>query len=609
MAAISTPVCFYAMFTGFQTHDDEGYILLSLRQYLQGGVLYDQLYSQYGPAYFQLFRVVFEVLQLEVTHTNGRICTMVVWLSTAALCGIATYRLTRNLPVALCSQLIVFDVLVPLQSEPLHPGGVLCLILSATVVAGLSLHGPRRTVAAASIGVLLAAAMLMKINVGILALASTTFVLVVAARTGRHRSALEAAALLAMLAAPFVLTAGHWNQSWVRVYAWVVCCATLAVALILIDAPAKSAGVRRDVIAMLVSFSVTGAISCGWAVAGGTSAAGLLDGILLGPIRQPNSVMGPLKLSPGAPWWAALSVLLCLLFLLGRRRLHEGRGFAAVHALAQLLAGAVIWSVALEYIQRSAFTVSLPLLWIPLTTHALDKRSGQTRLGKSLLGAIAVLQALHAYPVAGAQQSWATFLFIPVGAIGIAEGWRNAISSTRGLVGAPRFAIRLGPLLATALLLLTVRAAAFQPGQTFKRLYDTGLPLSLRGAQQIRVPAPQARVYRWLTDNLSSRCKAFITLPGLNSLYLFAGLEPPTMRNTNEWMSVFSASEQAEIRDRFSRMPPPLCVVRNRLLVDLWTYNLDVRPNLQASPLVRYIDEQFTTVSTLDGFEFMVQRN
>ena len=65
-ASAATCVCVwasrFAAFNGFQPYDDEGYILLSLREYARGGVLYDEVYSQYGPAYFELVTSTFAVL-------------------------------------------------------------------------------------------------------------------------------------------------------------------------------------------------------------------------------------------------------------------------------------------------------------------------------------------------------------------------------------------------------------------------------------------------------------------------------------------------------------------------------------------------------------------
>src|SRR5262245_64052464 len=72
VAAGCLPAAYYGMFSGFQDYDDEGYLLISLRDYARGGVLYDQVYTQYGPAYYQLLTAVFGLFGLPFTHTAGR---------------------------------------------------------------------------------------------------------------------------------------------------------------------------------------------------------------------------------------------------------------------------------------------------------------------------------------------------------------------------------------------------------------------------------------------------------------------------------------------------------------------------------------------------------
>ena len=53
---VLTPILFFVGFQQvFSTHadyDDEGYVMLSLVSYMNGGSLYDETYTQYGPFYF-----------------------------------------------------------------------------------------------------------------------------------------------------------------------------------------------------------------------------------------------------------------------------------------------------------------------------------------------------------------------------------------------------------------------------------------------------------------------------------------------------------------------------------------------------------------------------
>lgn len=93
-------------------------------------------------------------------------------------------------------------------------------------------------------------------------------------------------------------------------------------------------------------------------------------------------------------------------------------------------------------------------------------------------------------------------------------------------------------------------------------------------------------------------------MPGLNSLYLFTRISPPTPLNTTSWMTLFDDDRQAEVRRRLALQPGPLCAVRHRGVIAFWAQGRDVSGTL----LARYIDERFVTEFTVNGYEFMVER-
>ena len=169
VALLAGPLAFYAFFTGFQEYDDEGYLLISLREYARGGALYDEVYSQYGPAYFQLVTGLFRVAGLAFAHTQGRAVALALVIATAILCAVATWRLSRSLVIALAAELLVVQALLPSRAEPLHPGALLALLLGGLILVATCLDGPRWRVAAGFGGVLLATMLLMKVNVGLFA--------------------------------------------------------------------------------------------------------------------------------------------------------------------------------------------------------------------------------------------------------------------------------------------------------------------------------------------------------------------------------------------------------------------------------------------------------
>ena len=87
-------------------------------------------------------------------------------------------------------------------------------------------------------------------------------------------------------------------------------------------------------------------------------------------------------------------------------------------------------------------------------------------------------------------------------------------------------------------------------------------------------------------------------MPGLNSLHLFSGVDPPSARNTTLWVTLLSAAQQAEVADRLARVDAPVCVVRKP----------DAAFDGRDTPLIRYIRREFVTEFTVGDYAFMMRR-
>jgi hypothetical protein len=198
------------------------------------------------------------------------------------------------------------------------------------------------------------------------------------------------------------------------------------------------------------------------------------------------------------------------------------------------------------------------------------------------LASLAVLQALHAYPVAGSQRAWSALLLVPAGAICLGDGL-DVVAST-GRAALSRLALRAGAaipvvaflvwLLATPL--LTYSRSAF-------RTYDQGVQPKLHGASRLRIDQGQAAAYEELSTILRNECSTFVSIPGLNSLYLFTDTEPPTYLNATAWMFLFDRSTQERIVQS-ARDTDRICTVRAPSIVSFWAQG---RP-VPAGPLVDF---------------------
>jgi len=206
------------------------------------------------------------------------------------------------------------------------------------------------------------------------------------------------------------------------------------------------------------------------------------------------------------------------------------------------------------------------------------------------------LEALQAYPVAGTQLSIAAVSLVPVGAIILRDG----ISQLRR-TGMPR-AARLAKWAAPAALLVNVQVLLLIAYVSAAGFFGA-TPLGIPGAGSVRVPAEQATPLRDLVQAIDRDCSEFITLPGMNSLYLWTGQKPPTDVRSEIWMITFDDSQQQSLVDELQAMPR-LCVVRNQKAVEFWTQGSAVADR----PLVRFIDSSFAPDGTFGDYELLIRK-
>jgi hypothetical protein len=604
LTALTFPFAYAGMFSLFQPYDDEGYLLVSLDGYLSGEPLYDQVYSQYGPFTYVVTGAMFRLLQLEVTHDTGRLFTLVLWLGAALLGGVAVYRLTRSLVLGLGSQLLLTAALSTVTNEPMHPGALLGMLLAGMLTVAAFLLPRRPGLAMGLIGALAGAAALVKINVGTFAIASVALSCMVAFPFLARRRALVIVAGAVFVALPFLVMLRDLDQGWALRYSFLVAMAGLALVLPTLRREPDPALQVRHLLWLLWGAGLIVATVSAVVLASGTSPSALLQGALLDPLRQPEAFTIPFV----NPDWtfvpAALGVVAAGVHAWrgGRVGLHER--VAMVPGLLRIGAGLVIWySVAtVGRVSGSPLLLALPLAWLA----AAPPGAGEARGGfaRTFVPALAILQALHAYPVAGSQTSWAGMLLIPVGAVCIADGAAvlTALGRARGRP-AGSLAWRAVPVATVLLFLGWAVATIIGPGAVAAvRTYQAGAPLQLPGAERVRLTAEPVQTYRSLARALGNRCDTFVSIPGTNSLYLFSGVPPPTYLNATAWMFLFDDATQLRVVEGVERVPRA-CAVRNEALLAFWSQGRAI----PQGPLVAYIERSFDPAKTIEGFELLVR--
>jgi hypothetical protein len=219
-----------------------------------------------------------------------------------------------------------------------------------------------------------------------------------------------------------------------------------------------------------------------------------------------------------------------------------------------------------------------------------------------LLPPFAVLQALHAFPVAGSQVGWSTFLLIPVGAVCLSNGVRGVAACLPGQIER-RAATAIG-VSAALLVALHVGDVKLRDEWNYNRsLTDAWTPLGLPGSNRMRVSPEDRELYGAVTAALNENCRAFLTLPGMNSFYPWTGQEPPTGLNATAWMFLFDDAEQQRVISEVSSTDR-LCVLRNRFLEASWG-----PPSAEEGPLISFMNgADFERVAMIGDYELLRRR-
>jgi hypothetical protein len=212
--------------------------------------------------------------------------------------------------------------------------------------------------------------------------------------------------------------------------------------------------------------------------------------------------------------------------------------------------------------------------------------------GRAFLALSAAMHTATAYPVAGSQVIWSSFLLILASYICV---WDGLTELRVPVAGIPP----LGRVAATGFLCLGLvnYYASLTPVAALKAQSRAQVPLPFEGSTSIRLPHSQVAVYTWVTQNLRGHCSDFVTMPGYGSLYLWSGMRPPTGYNATAWTFLLNDREQRTTVSRMRRSPRP-CAVYNAAGDAGW------EPTPPAGrPLVGYI-LGLTPVIGYAGFEF-----
>jgi hypothetical protein len=575
---IAAAYAFYFVFSRSMSLD-EGYLMITVQGFNNGHALYDDVFTQYGPFYYFYKWLLHSVLRIPLTHDATRFLCGFHWLMTSGLLGTAAWRITRSALVALFVSVQAFVHLSSIAHEPGHPQELVVVFVALAIfVVARSVIGVRSLGALALITALLA---FTKINVGLF----FGFAVLLALRchsSDRFGQGIWNWLLLGVSAAlPVLLMRQHLAAEWCLNFA-VLAAITTTATLFASQRAARERNIgTREHFTMAAVFGLAAALMLFITLATGTSIRGLIDGLLLTPLKMPNVALLSLPL-PGSALVGVFAAIAAAVLVFMKRDDSRVQTWVAGLKLVFALVGAFI------LITQPKLQIAFLLPWVWLTTLPASSDDRSTDFARVFLALVAAWQALQAYPIAGTQTTLATLPLVLAYGVCLRDALQSFARNERF---APKLAA-LAPTTRTLIHALACTMLLFLFANTWSKLpevrreYARLLPIQLPGSHWVRMDEEQTTMNQELARYLAAECDTFVSYPGINSLYFWAGKEPPTQINSTGWGQL-SFAQQEKILSSLRRAERPRLVVTEALMQGWNTPYAD-----PIRPLVRFVRDE-----------------
>jgi hypothetical protein len=617
IVAIGALIAAYlGIFSEFAPYDDEGTLLVTLKAFIHGDALYSEIWSVYGPFYYEVFGGIFKLFGLSVTTDASRTIVLLLWIGTTVLFGVTAQRLSGRLSLGLTAMIASFATLGVLANEPMHPQGLCVLLLAAFALCVVSGLGGRVGWSGLACGVILAALLLTKVNLGIFAVAGTVVAAAVTVEPVYRRRWLRWILIVAFLAMPIAILAHDLKVAWVRELVLLEVLAGIAVLVasrVIRPTPGEGdGGTWRWVLAAIVGFLAAFVVILAVILLTGPSVADVYQGMVKDSLEIRDFLVVQFVFPAGAALdWAIAAVAAAAIASAVRLSRNDAER-AIWTGLARALVGVVILcSVAhivplgLNPPAGNPLVLPMLLVWVVAIPPLTATEPPFKRFLRVLLPMVAIAETLQVYPVAGSQVGIASASFVAVGALCVADGLTDlrAWSEVHGAAAVRNLATSTG-VLAIALPALFALNAIALPAASNLHTYRNQPGLGLPGAQLMHLGPPQHEDYVDLVDLLHENdCSTFVGWPSLNSLYLWAELEVPRPTIPNGWFYAMTESQQQLAVEELRASPRPCAIVNEELAAGY----LKGEPP-PATPLVEYVQQNFRSADTIGPFTFEVPK-
>ncbi len=519
-AALQVPFlllsCIFAyrhLFAWFPLHDDEGYVMMSVRYLLRGRRMYDEVPILFGPAFFLYKWIVHGVLQVPLTHDAIRFELLVLWLVAVLVSGSFVVVLVSSVALALAAQFAVLSLLIMLSNEPGHPQELIVLVVVVSLILSLA-HRRRPLLTMLLLGVSAAVVLGLKVNLGMFAVVALGAAAATNMRPTATLLALRGGAVLLFVVLPwFVLGVRNDWSEWAVRYAGVVSVSAVPVALILWRDHSGRSG-WSEVGAIGVGFALAAAAFVLFALERGSSTAAMFESLWVMPQRLTSS-------TPPVPigiWSIALASAVLGLALPSLLSYRPARV-----CLFLLKAAFGILVLVPRIPIQSVLLLDHAMPWVWLSLLPLHEEGGGVDFPRKFLATNAVLLSMWGYPVPGSQLAFSTLLLAISAAIAAGDAAIAARAVFPRVLGRPT--VRASALVAV---LLLVGRQTLRLENLATESYDTSIPLALPGATRLRLDPRVVTLFTHLARALREAPDTFVCTDGFYSMYFWTDKEPPS---------------------------------------------------------------------------------
>jgi hypothetical protein len=603
---------YFTLFTQFASYDDEGTLLVTLNGFAHGHALFNEIYTPYGPFYYELFGGLLALFGHDITTDISRTAVLIMWVGTSLLSGITAQRLTGRLELGLAGMIAAFASLYVLAGEPMHPQ-VLCVVLIGIFTA-LAVFGPggreRVLWTGGAAGAILAALVLTKLNLGVLAVAATVIAIATTVGPYANRNWIRWPIIVIGVLFPIALTGQDLNIEWVRnlTAMEVLAMAAVLVAAFSLRPPPEEVDelTPRWVIGAVVGFVIAFVVIMVVIVADGSTLSEAYEGMVTEAARVREVNMTEFPNPAAAVDWALAAVAAAAIAVWARW--GGGEKPSIWPGVLRALAGLTIWfsiakihPIGLNPSVGNPDSLAAVLAWVAVLPPGGVVKRPYERFLRVLLPALAVAETLQVYPVAGSQMGIAAFVYVPVGALCLADALTclRTWSEARGGLAVQRLGVIVG-VVAAAIAADFAINSVIRPAIVGAQNYHHQKSLDLPGASALRLPPAEAETYEKLIALLhENKCTTFIGYPNIDSFYLWAEIEPPVPYAPGAWVNAMDAEKQQIVVDELKKSPRP-CLIRSDARAENWLRGAPA----PARPLAEYVLNDFQPAAEVGEFQF-----